>query len=309
MWYSSMAAGEQREELRVSKRRGTIHLPSHWPLSLPSNISIIAFSIVPFSSASMLSGHSVTTYHTSVFLGLQLPETIPHKTSVTLCPSTGSCEWHSQWAKAESSSFGMNHHSEISRPLDQWDANPLTVSVLTVPSQVVTFPLSSSLPSSEEYKLIDNKQSRGNGSNDQAFSLVGEVAFQPLKYQHLLPLLSLTVLLLPSGLLTACTLSLCTNFCVSQVLARILSLLHYFLREGKNCFAAYWTWSLWAWWWLAEHGIKWEMMEFWNNEIGMWQIMMAYVCIFYQHILIPWLSFENTAFNVVLWGIFSMRRK
>ena len=80
-----MAPDEQREELRVSKRRGTICLPDHWPVSvLLSNISIIMFGIVPPSSASILSDLPIITYHTSVFLGLQLPETVAYKTSVTL---------------------------------------------------------------------------------------------------------------------------------------------------------------------------------------------------------------------------------
>lgn len=58
------------------------------------------------------------------------------------------------------------------------------MSVCAVSSLIVPFSLSSSLPSSEEYKLINNKQSLEEGrSNDQVFSLVGEVAFQPLKYQ------------------------------------------------------------------------------------------------------------------------------
>jgi len=51
----SMAAGEHGEELRASKRPGTIHLPGHWPVCLLlSNTSIIMFSVVPPSLASYI---------------------------------------------------------------------------------------------------------------------------------------------------------------------------------------------------------------------------------------------------------------
>lgn len=89
----SMAASEQREKLRVNMCRGTICLPGHWPVSLlSSSVSIIMFSLVPPSSASLLSDHPFITHHISAFLGLQLPETIPYKTSVSICSSTASCE-------------------------------------------------------------------------------------------------------------------------------------------------------------------------------------------------------------------------
>lgn len=73
--------------------------------------------------------HPTIAYCTSVSLKLQTA-----RTSVSLCSSPGSCEWHPQWAKAESGSFGMRPCSKTPQPLHQWDANPLArVSLLHLP--------------------------------------------------------------------------------------------------------------------------------------------------------------------------------
>lgn len=66
----------EREELRISKCRGTVHLPGHWPVTfLPSNTSIVMFLQLPQLPYSEL--------QTSVSLVLQPPETVPYKTSVS----------------------------------------------------------------------------------------------------------------------------------------------------------------------------------------------------------------------------------